>query len=144
MTTLLLHGHWCLWRLIDHINGLVQERHNSIANAMELHLSCTNPSMCNKSTSWELFFRLIYYCNWYFYFSVNGPVKCWLDPLYTPLPMVYQRGFGFVVCSFLSWKQHQTQLNNYLWQCESLWRPKTVIHQKHVVAAFVTRTAVDT
>ena len=24
-------------------NGLVQERHNSIANAMELHLSCTNP-----------------------------------------------------------------------------------------------------
>ena len=26
----------------DNIDGLVQERHNSIANAMELHLSCTN------------------------------------------------------------------------------------------------------
>ena len=25
-------------------DGLVQERHNSIANALELHLSCTNPS----------------------------------------------------------------------------------------------------
>ena len=27
------------------IEGLVQERHNSIANALELHLSCTNPSI---------------------------------------------------------------------------------------------------
>ena len=26
-----------------HINGLVQERHNSSALAMELHLSCTDP-----------------------------------------------------------------------------------------------------
>ena len=29
----------------DMINGLVQERCNSIANALDLHLSCTNPSM---------------------------------------------------------------------------------------------------
>ena len=28
-----------------YIDGLVQERRNSIANALELHLSCTNPSM---------------------------------------------------------------------------------------------------
>ena len=28
------------------IDGLVQERRNSIANAMELRLSCTNPSKC--------------------------------------------------------------------------------------------------
>ena len=27
-----------------HINGLMQERHNSIANPLELYLSCTNPS----------------------------------------------------------------------------------------------------
>ena len=27
-----------------YFNGLVQERCNSIANALELHLSCTNPS----------------------------------------------------------------------------------------------------
>ena len=32
---------------ILHINGLVQERCNSIANALELHLSCTNPSICS-------------------------------------------------------------------------------------------------
>ena len=30
---------------IDHVDGLVQERHNSIANALKLRLSCTNPSM---------------------------------------------------------------------------------------------------
>ena len=29
----------------DHFNGLVQERRNSIANALELRLSCTNPSI---------------------------------------------------------------------------------------------------
>ena len=28
-----------------HIDGLVQERHNPIANALELRLSCTNPSI---------------------------------------------------------------------------------------------------
>ena len=28
----------------DKIDGLVQERRNSIANALELHLSCTDPS----------------------------------------------------------------------------------------------------
>ena len=32
---------WDLW----YINGLVQERRNSIANALELRLSCTNPSI---------------------------------------------------------------------------------------------------
>ena len=34
------------WRHHDaHIDGLVQERHNSIANALELRLSCTNRSI---------------------------------------------------------------------------------------------------
>ena len=28
----------------NHIDGLMQERCNSIDNALELHLSCTNPS----------------------------------------------------------------------------------------------------
>ena len=29
----------------DHVDGLVEERHNSIANTLELCLSCTNPSI---------------------------------------------------------------------------------------------------
>ena len=36
---------WCLvWHRI-YIDGLVQERCNSIANALEFHLSCCNPSI---------------------------------------------------------------------------------------------------
>ena len=34
---------WCL-----HIDKLVQERRNSSALSMELHLSCTNPSICSE------------------------------------------------------------------------------------------------
>ena len=34
-----------LMHAMSHIDGLVQERCNSIANAMELRLSCTNPSI---------------------------------------------------------------------------------------------------
>ena len=33
----------CEWHL-PHFNGLVQDRRNSIANALELHLSCPYPS----------------------------------------------------------------------------------------------------
>ena len=39
---------WCQKRITHHdIDGLVQERQNSIANTLELSLSCTNPSMCD-------------------------------------------------------------------------------------------------
>ena len=33
--------------LYDRIEWLVQERSNSIANALELRISCNNPSVCN-------------------------------------------------------------------------------------------------
>ena len=34
-----------------HLDGTVQERHNSIANTFELSLSCTNPSIL-QSVAW--------------------------------------------------------------------------------------------
>ena len=37
-----------------HIDGLVQERRNSSALAMELRLSCTNPSICRTELHSEL------------------------------------------------------------------------------------------
>ena len=37
-----------------YINGLVQERHNSIANALELRLSCTNPSIVSPGVMYFL------------------------------------------------------------------------------------------
>ena len=41
----LLKTHCCV-RSQQYIDGLVQERRNSIANALELRFSCTNPSIC--------------------------------------------------------------------------------------------------
>ena len=42
------------YALINHdIDGLVQEGRNSTANALELRLSCTNPSTCStRITAW--------------------------------------------------------------------------------------------
>ena len=34
---------YCQWNVQDHIDGLVEERRNSIALAMEFRPSCTNP-----------------------------------------------------------------------------------------------------
>ena len=45
-----------------HINGLVEERCNSIANALELHLSCTNPSI--SSNQFCEFKNLFPVCFW--------------------------------------------------------------------------------
>ena len=36
----------------SHVDGLVQERRNSIALAMELYFSCTNPSGYKVNLSW--------------------------------------------------------------------------------------------
>ena len=33
-------------KMREYLDGLVQERHNSIANALELRLSCTKPPIC--------------------------------------------------------------------------------------------------
>ena len=41
--------HWI--QGILYLNGLVQLRRNSIANALELRLSCTNPSICSITRS---------------------------------------------------------------------------------------------
>ena len=40
----------CECSLFQHIEGLMQERRNSIADALELRLSCTNPLTCDAST----------------------------------------------------------------------------------------------
>ena len=47
--------HWCIWG--DQIDGLMQERRNSIANTLELRLFCTNPSKllihASKASFWQ-------------------------------------------------------------------------------------------
>ena len=49
---------------IFHIDGLVQERRNSIANALELRLSCTNPSIsCRHSLPVSATWCKLYVCD---------------------------------------------------------------------------------
>ena len=42
-----------LWSVQNNFTGLVQERHNSIANALELRLSCINPSICTMADLYQ-------------------------------------------------------------------------------------------
>ena len=47
------------------IDGLMQERHNSIALAMELCLSCTNPSKCGTNHTDILASNVVHYQVWF-------------------------------------------------------------------------------
>ena len=44
---------------VYHINGLVRKRRISIANALELRLSCTRPSISTSACWWLTFFYLL-------------------------------------------------------------------------------------
>ena len=46
-----------------HMDGLVQKRRNSIANALELHLFCTNPSTKSQPAGWRYILQSRFY-NW--------------------------------------------------------------------------------
>ena len=65
----------CCMNKILHINGLMQEKRNSIANAVELHLYCPNPSIYSS----------IYGCTAKAYLSVHMPVPL---PVY---PYAYEQ-----------------------------------------------------
>ena len=47
-----------------YIDGLVQERRNSIANTLELRLSCTEPTTCNRGNGDDLPRTLTLYGHW--------------------------------------------------------------------------------
>ena len=67
-----------------HIDGLVQERCNSIANALELHLSCTNPWIYLHSSMNQLVPT-----------SLSGGVPCGVLSLLSPwTPQAYQYHMG--------------------------------------------------
>ena len=58
-----------------YIDGLVQERCNPIANALELHLSCTNPSV------WTIFHLRLCMCK-HMQAVLFTSMHCGLPPLY--------------------------------------------------------------
>ena len=53
----------CLYITCLQINGLVQERCHSSALAMELRLSCTNPSRYDIISEWKVSYPSISECN---------------------------------------------------------------------------------
>ena len=71
---------------------LVQERHNSIANALEICLSCTNPSICKcTSLNKNIFFFQFYCCfvirvQLTIHESALVPEMAWRQTCNKPLP----------------------------------------------------------
>ena len=66
------------WRLlfkICYIDGLVQERRNSIANALELRLCCTKPSICSTFATSALNVTLCYTWLCYPLMTVFNPLR---------------------------------------------------------------------
>ena len=63
-----------------HIDGLIQERRNSIANALELRLSCTNPSICSRCTiGWDILVPSIDNSNTWLYLKTCITAKHIMD-----------------------------------------------------------------
>ena len=85
-------------QLSHHIDGLVQERHNSIANTLELCLSCTNPSICSV---------LSYHKETQIY-DVLVPVPCL--PLLYPVPIIIDK----TVYNKIQWQFYQNWVISFL------------------------------
>ena len=47
--------------MLFRLHGLMQERRNSIANALELRLSCTNPSIESLSVKYDTVYKEKWY-----------------------------------------------------------------------------------
>ena len=58
-----------LW--FHEVDGLVQERRNSISNALDLRLSCTNPS------KWKHFLHADFHCPWWLLAQPVGQTLEW-------------------------------------------------------------------
>ena len=57
--------HWTVSTLVQclQVSGLIQERHNSIANSLELCLSCTNQCIGNDYTAYMDYMDLAVHCS---------------------------------------------------------------------------------
>ena len=72
----------CKTPVILHIDGLVQERRNPSALAMELHLSCTNPLIYNTLTTSLIWFLISSPFRWWMCIHV-----CWFQWRFISAPM---------------------------------------------------------
>ena len=78
-----------------YIDGLVQERCNSSALAMELHLPCTNPSTCITQFFWVKLYLLLH---------------CTFNSAFIGCILLYV--IDDIVSSILRWDYMDTQVHN--------------------------------
>ena len=79
------------------INGLVNEICNSIANALELHISCTNPSI------WDCWNQLTICCKHRQMFNVTGLFCDGAKPLHEPLLTYHQQDHLALISGIFTW-----------------------------------------
>ena len=135
-TPLLMHWSYHSLTQNHHIYcWVVQERHNSIANALELRLSCTNPTICIWVKSRNCDCLVTWFC--YQLIAKPGNKRAavpWFDPFILmhvcshpgDLPDVMatvrrQHGHGHLPCIL-----HAVLLYTYLWWHVVRWDPRKV------------------
>ena len=76
-----------------HFDGLVQERRNSIANALELHLSCTKPSLYSTGVQKA-----------WFHFTINHAIfhENWAINSLGPSDTIWRQGSGSTLAEVMA------------------------------------------
>ena len=98
----------------DHNDGLVQERRNSSALAMELHLSCTNPSTSSHMDHRPFFLSLMIFVGFTYHAFV-----CWYQSWITSiLASLFSDAKYWPFCSGLI-------VFNSLWPSDAIWRQRS-------------------
>ena len=90
-----------------HVDGLVQERSNSSALAMELSLSCTNPSMLSRLI-------MVIYCHGN---TIRIISRLWLESIGHPwIPLIKVEWCGGLMFSLLiAWTSWWTSKSSWQW-----------------------------
>ena len=99
-----------------HVDRLVQETRNSIANALELHLSCANPSMWWFYTQIDNSANHMNHCS--YFSSAHNPIHTWFT-ICTTVPVACLNVLFELHCNILAkymyqplQYQHTSNINN--------------------------------
>ena len=109
-----------------HMAGLMQERQNSIANALELRLSCTSPSIWD----WVPCHKPLFVYNEHILYNslISWSSYCWRKYVHTTTSVLWRHKQNFV--TIISWNSdHDKQYSqrtfvNCGWKIIVRWMPR--------------------